>query len=403
MILQNISYLTGLKIVELALPLFTYPYLIRTLGFEIYGTVIFCTALVSYITVLVSFGFEISEIKDISIHRNDPFKVSEIVSAVILIRLTVAVIVSFALVITVVSIFTSYQHRLLYLFSIGIIFNVALSPQFYFLGVEKMKNISMLTIASNIIYVFLVFLFVKTPSQFWLIPLFMSLSGLTSSSIGFYIMTRKDLVRLIFPKIKTCKMIIANSSPFFLSRLSVLAVSRTNIILLGSFIGYGEVALYDLADKLVTVMKMPYGIINQVLFPNVSKSKNIKLVIKILKHLVIIYILGYTLILFLGEDIISIIGGNDLIPAKSILNILGIGALTELISVFLGAPLLLVMGYNKIYNGSIIYGSLFYMVLIIITYTLGIINSHTLAIVSVTTSAYVLLYRYRYCVKYGLV
>ena len=65
------------------LPLITYPYLIRVLGKEIYGLIVFAQAVVGYLVILVGFGFNISATKEISIHRDNKEKLNEIVSSVI--------------------------------------------------------------------------------------------------------------------------------------------------------------------------------------------------------------------------------------------------------------------------------------------------------------------------------
>ena len=62
------------------IPLLSYPYLIRVLGKETYGIIIFAQAIVGYFVILIGFGFNISATKEISINRDDKKKVSEIVS-----------------------------------------------------------------------------------------------------------------------------------------------------------------------------------------------------------------------------------------------------------------------------------------------------------------------------------
>ena len=202
---------------------------------------------------------------------------------------------------------------------------------------------------------------------------------------------------------KMIKEVVINSLPFFSSRVSVLAINRTNVLLIGTFIGYGEVAYYDLAEKLVNVMKMPFNIFNQVLFPNVSKTKNIQLVKKVLIILLGVYILGYLSIYIVGESVVTLFGGENLMPAVNILYILGVSAITELVSVFMGAPMLLAMGFKKEYNYSIIWGSIFYVILLGVLYILGVISLYTLTISTVLSSLFIMFYRLWFCKKFNLI
>lgn len=402
-LISNFNYLSVLQLFQLITPLIIYPYLIRVLGKEIYGVVAFSYAIIAYLTVFINFGFDISEIKEISIYRDNKKKVSEILSTVLTIKIIFALLSILGLFIILQIIPELNKHKWLYIASIGLLLDTAINPRFYFQGVEKMKFITYLTVTSKLIFLVLIFLVIKKPSHYIFVPLFTSIGTLISSLIGLFIVFGKQDVHLIRPSLLNIKEMISNSFPFFTSRVSVLAINKTNILLLGTFVGYTEVAYYDLAEKLVNVMKMPFNIFNQVLFPNVSKTKNIGLVKKTLKYLLGIYVLGYLSLYVISEPIIKIFGGNEMLPARFVLYILGISAITELISVFLGAPMLLVMGYKKEYNGSIIWGSIFYLFLILSLYIFNNIGLYQLAAATVIASAFILIYRTWFCEKHNLI
>ena len=50
-------------------PLFTFPYLARTLSPEYYGMMTFVTSTMVYFQMLIDFGFILSATKECSIHR----------------------------------------------------------------------------------------------------------------------------------------------------------------------------------------------------------------------------------------------------------------------------------------------------------------------------------------------
>ena len=92
-IFANFTYLGILQFVRIIIPLIILPYLIRILGIEKYGIVIFAQTVVFYFMVVVNFGFEMSATKQVSINRNDKLKLSELVSAVVYIK-TILLILS---------------------------------------------------------------------------------------------------------------------------------------------------------------------------------------------------------------------------------------------------------------------------------------------------------------------
>lgn len=56
-IVKNFSFLSLLQIFNIIAPLITYPYLIRVLGSENYGLIIYVQSLVIFLAIFVGFGF----------------------------------------------------------------------------------------------------------------------------------------------------------------------------------------------------------------------------------------------------------------------------------------------------------------------------------------------------------
>lgn len=398
----NFNYLAVLQVFQLVLPLITYPYLIRVLGAELYGVVAFANAVVVYFNVFIDFGFNISEIREISVNRDDLSQVSKTVSTVIVAKLLLTLVAFVALFALVFFVPALKAHRWLYLASLGMLLDTALNPRFYFQAVEKMKFITLLNVGARLLFLVMIFVAVKAPEDYVLVPLLTSIGAVLSSLLGLAIMGLHYRVRFKLPSLSGLKQALVNSLPFFGSRVSVLAINKTNVVLIGSFLGYTEVAYYDLAEKLVSVMKMPFNIFNQVLYPNVSKTKNVALVVKTIRFLLGAYVLGYFLVYLGGGWAIEKLAGGDLLPAFPVLRILGVSALTELVSVFLGAPMLLAMGYKNEFNASIIWGSLFYLTWVVFLWLFGSLGLYSLTFSTVASSSFVMIYRLFYCRKYKL-
>ena len=99
MLLANFTYLSIIEIIGLLLPLITFPYLIRTIGAQKYGIIVFAQTIVAYLVMIVNFGFNVSATRRISENRHNINKINEIYSSVIFQKLLIFII---ALVVTII-------------------------------------------------------------------------------------------------------------------------------------------------------------------------------------------------------------------------------------------------------------------------------------------------------------
>lgn len=401
-LIQNFSYLSALQIFNLILPLITYPYLIRVLGKETYGLVIFAQAIIGYLLIMVSFGFNISATKEVSINREDKEKLSEIISSVIIIKIGLFLIALGILSALIFFIPQVHDYKFLFFLTLWICLYDVIFPIWYFQGIEKMKYITYLTLISRLIFVGLIFVFIHSSQDYLLIPIINGIGALLSGAFSLIIIFGKHRLKFRFPSYEHVKCNLINSTPIFISNLSVQAYLATNKVLVGIFLGLTDVAYYDLGEKILNLFKLPISIVSQVIFPKMSKSYNMLFLKKVIGLTFIVVLTGIITFHFVADNIITFFAGKSMQPAAKVAQILVISLLPLTISNGFGIQTLLSQGYNRQYTNIVLQTTLIYFMLVTSLILIEKLSIYTLSIISILIEIYMLISFYLKCKKLKL-
>ena len=77
-LLTNFSYLAILQIFIMLSPLITYPYLIRVVGLELNGVVVFAQSISTYLSLIINFGFNIYGVRQVALYKEDQVELNRI-------------------------------------------------------------------------------------------------------------------------------------------------------------------------------------------------------------------------------------------------------------------------------------------------------------------------------------
>ena len=194
-VLANFSYLSILQVFTILFPLLTYPYLLRVIGLELYGVIVFAQSIIIYISLVINFGFNMSSAKEVAIHKEDKEKLSRIVSTTYISKFILWVIcgVGYLAVITTFDFFRKYYW--VYFLSYLLTFNELLLPTWFFQGIEKMKYITIVNVSSRLVFVAAIFLFVREKSDYLYVPLLNGIGAIVAGLLALYIVFKKEGVQ----------------------------------------------------------------------------------------------------------------------------------------------------------------------------------------------------------------
>lgn len=392
LLIKNFSYITAMQVFLLIAPLITYPYLVKVLGKELYGVVLTAQMLTSYATLFIDFGSNSVCAKHVSINRHNILKLSEIVSSVLCIRAFLCLI-CFCIYCGVVFLIPIYrEYSLLFLLTYGMTLNDLLFPQYFFQGKEHMGVITIISIITKLIFILLVFLVVKTTSDYIMVPILNTIGYALGGIVALFIISRKEKIRFYVPKMSEMLVYVKDSSAIFTTDIICTVKDKLNYIFVGSFTGMSNVVVYDLCLKLNSLVAKPLNIMCVVLFPRFAKSHNVDKVKKVmLISLLISVLLVSTVNLFLPQIVDVFLHEEiNLFPIRLFL----LAPIMLSISSIISSNVFIAWGYNKYVFYSILVTTTAYLVSLIIFVFLNMhATIYTFIVVSLVSYFTELVYR----------
>ena len=398
-IISNFSYLSVLQLFNILSPLIAYPFLIKALGKETYGLDIFAQAVVGYLVILVAFGFNITATKEVSIHRDDKNKLSEIISSVLIIK-TALLVISFLIMSGVlIYIEQAKNYETLFFLTMWMVLYDVIFPQWYFQGIEKMKYITYITLVSRVTFLGFIFVIIKSVDDYLYLPIINGIGALISGIISLYIIFWKHKIKFNCQPINKLKYYLKDALTIFISSVSINLYKSTNKVVVGAFLGMSEVAYYDLAEKIINIAKTPQNILSQTIFPKISSDRNMSFVKKIFNVSILFNILLYIVIVILAKPIVFFLGGVQMLPSVIIIYILGFTVPILAMGNIFGFQSLVAFGYVKEFaKVVVIAGVIYFTQLLSLWLTLGF-TIISISIINVSTEILTTIYLFFLCKK----
>jgi len=329
-LISNFLALGVVQGLNFLLPLLVVPYLLYTLGVEIFGLLAMATAFSSYFMILSDYGFNVTATREISIHREDSEKLNEIFSAVMIIKVFL-MFLGFSILLLSLWLFDNLgEDALIYLLTFGMVVGQVLFPIWFFQGIEKMGYIAILNIVAKFLFLIAILVFVQDKEDAYLVPIFNSLGFIIVGIISLIYIYKKFSIRFVWQPYSVLKEYFLLGWHIFLSHMAVLLYTSSNIFILGIFTNHMVVGYFAIADKIISALVSLGDILNQVFFPYLSKkweesrTNYYQVFYKIFKGMVV----GMTLITFIviwfAPNMILLLSGEEIQITVELLQIMSL-------------------------------------------------------------------------------
>lgn len=270
-LLESVLSLSILNVLNMVLPLVTLPYMIKVIGLENYGIYSIVYALIQYMLLLSSYGFNLSVTRQIAQNRDNHDVVNGIVNATLGAKI-ILMIIAFVIFISVAILLFSWTHVFMLILGLGVVMGDVMNPVWLFQGMEKMKYMTMVNITCKTIFTILIFVCIKHESDYLKIPLLNSAGYLFSGIVSLLIAYRVFRISITIPKLNDVIFQLKAGWYIFLSTVCMELYRNSNVFVLGLFTSNIMVGIYAGAEKVVKAAQSVASPISNALFPHLANN-----------------------------------------------------------------------------------------------------------------------------------
>ena len=354
-LIENFISFSLFKVIDAVIPLIIILYLIHVVGTDNYGIYAFAYALVFYLLNIVQYGFSLSAVRLIAVNRDDANKVNKIYNSVFTTQLYLSIVVLGILYLLITFIPKFNDHASVYYFFSLIIIGELLFPIWFFLGMEKMRFITIVNLVAKSSFAFLTFILIKDASDYVYISLYHSLGFLISGVIAQIFIFSTFKIKLKLAPLTEVKELLKDGLSSFLTLVTPTIYSNTSIFLVGIFGIPAYVSYMEIGSKISGAFGVLNRVLTQVLYPFVNRNKD---VMKKLNYLFVSVGLILSLLMFFTSEYLITLWLNQ--PNPEIIKVVKYLSpsplLVSIISAY-GVNGLMVKNQDRLYLITVVIGS----------------------------------------------
>ncbi|WP_276501957.1 oligosaccharide flippase family protein [Terrimonas pollutisoli] len=347
----NFFSLGTVQAISSLIQLMVIPYVIRKIGVDSFGVVAVAQVVMFYLAVLVDYGFNQSAVRDIAIYKDDPKQVSAIFFRVLFSKLILCVIAFILLLLLVLFVPVFREHFVLYGMAFLFVAGQSLLLSWFFQGLEKMHLVAAAILTGRVLFVILVFIFIKNKNDDILYLLFWGIGNIITGIISLVIAVSVFNLTFVRPSRQDITAELYEGWPIAFSHLSNSACHYSNTFILTFFASDLVVGYYSIAERILFAIKQVFVVFSQSVYPRVclllQKGKEFVFVFfrQVYLKFFVLVVLGCFLLFIFSAPILYFFMGNENVHSVFFLRMFSIVAI--MICLNIPATLLLLAANQK--------------------------------------------------------
>lgn len=350
-------------IISIGIHLITIPYASRILGKAQYGKVSFANSIIQYLALFAMLGISTYAQREGPRFRDDHQKFEEFASELFTVNVIATVLSYILMAFLLVFAMKLRNYRVLILVQSVIIVLTTIGADWINQIYEDYFYMTMRYIIVEIIALFSLFIFVRTPADYVRYAFIMVMSAAGGNLFNVFYIRR--YAKLHFVPLSHCRPHLKPVFKLFFVNLATVLYISSDITILGYFRDNGTVGVYTLASKIYSTIKNVINAIILVALPRLSfylghqmEHEYNGLLKKIYDYLMTLLLPVIAGLFILSQPIMLIVGGAQYSDGYIPLALLSLSLLFASISCYFATSVILLYKQDNVYLAATLISSI---------------------------------------------
>ncbi len=267
---KNYIYNILYQFLVVVFPIIIIPYVSRIIGPKGIGIYSYTHSIVYYFVIISMLGISNYGNRTIARCRSDSNKVTNEFLSIYLIQFCMSLIMSFIYILYIIFFCEKYTN--IFIFQIIYLLSCLFDISWFYFGLEKFKFTTSVNIIVKFLNLIAIFLFVKNKNDLWIYTLIMTSSILLSNLVLWFPLKRYLSLKTINKKyiLRLSKTHFFPCLKLFIPVIAVSFYKYMDKIMLGQFSNITDVALYENAEKVISIPICLITSLGTVMLPRMS-------------------------------------------------------------------------------------------------------------------------------------
>lgn len=266
-VFSNFLALGILQGTNFLLPVLVMPFVIKKIGADGYGVVAVAQVVMLIFCTVTDYGFNLTATRALALNRDALEKNARLFFTVLAAKMVICIVLFGVLLLLITSVPFFKPHFQLYLFGFTYVIGQSLLVSWFFQGMEKMKYITIFTLLSRLLFVVLVFVFIRQKSDNRFFILFMGVGSMVAGILSIFRAIRIWKLPVVRPRWNDVAHELKEGWHVMLSNISINTFLSINVFILRLFTNDLVAGYYSVAEKIFLAMRQIPVMFSQVIYP----------------------------------------------------------------------------------------------------------------------------------------